>query len=391
MLPTVAPDPPLNHLSRQVGTCRSRRYYRPRGELARPSSAPPIPGRRGGSWRPESTSTAPAWSGAARWLDSLRSALEGPAGELQRRRVSIRLETVLDVAAEDARAADSRTGRHVTTAHATVAALLGCSAKTVQRARALIETLGHARTVVSGRYLTTDERTAARLAHGGDQRRMASERALTVPQPLPNVQLPRRGAVCLDLKSRSGLPKHAPARAREGQTRPGKTKTRQQRQIRPLAVQLLAAGLAQRLPWLARGHVGTLCDALTALGVDRSGWTAQDVIDQLDGHNAAAGLYQPPVNAQRNPLGLFMVQAQRALAGVEPPVLRRRREAEARAAQRAADAAAAVLERDRMTAQAADQGAQARISAAQAAIRATLTARRHTVMPSLQPRGDLIK
>lgn len=46
-------------------------------------------------------------------------------------------------------------------------ALLGCSDKTVQRARLLMEGLGYATTVVAGRYLTTEERVAARLARRG--------------------------------------------------------------------------------------------------------------------------------------------------------------------------------------------------------------------------------
>lgn len=366
MLPTVAPRSRSATPHTFSSACRTRPYYRPRGLVTGAGTTAPIPGRRGGSWRPPARTAVPAWSGATAWLHGLQAMLASPAGEVHRRRLSVRLETALDVAAEDARAADSRTGRHVATSHATVAALLGCSTKTVQRARLLVEAVGYATTVTEGRYLTTTERAAARLVHGGDQRRMASERALTVPRPSSDVHLPRRGAVSALPKSRSGLPKRAQARARVA-TRP--KKTHQLTPVRPLAVQQLAADLARRLPWLARSHIGTLCDALTTLGLDATGWTAADIIEYLDADNAEAGRYQPNPDSQRNPIGLFFLQAQRALAGVEPPVARRRAAAQARAARRAADAAAAQAERDRLAEIAANPQAQARIRTAQESMR----------------------
>lgn len=141
-------------------------------------------------------------------------------------------------------------------------------------------------------------------------------------------------------------------------------------------MQRLAAQLAERLPWLARGHIGTLCDALVGLGLDANGWTAQDLIDRLDAANVAAGRYQPAPGAQRNPIGLFIIQARRVVAGVEPPVVRRRQQAAARAAEHAAQAAAQAAERDRLASLAADPAAQARIAAAKRQIRATLAAQR---------------
>lgn len=370
MLPTVAPDTRSATPDPPLSACRTRRYYRPAHGTSRPAVTAPVPARRGGSWRPSSTTPPPAiWSGAANWLSSLQAVLTTPAGEAVRRRWRVRPETLLDVAAEDARAADSRTGRHVTTAHETVAALLGCSVATVRRARQLMEALGHAQTVVCGRYLTAEERAVARAVHGGHQRRMASERALTVPRDQQNEHLPRRGEVPACPQLRSGLPKRAQAHPWDGSQKRRRTKTHQSR---PLTVQQLAADLARRLPWLARGHIGTLCDALVALGLDSDGWTARDVIDHLDADNVATGRYQLAPTTQRNPVGLFIVQVQRALAGAEPPVPRRRREAEARAAQRAADAEAAAAERARLAAQDADPEAQARIATAKASIRAML-------------------
>lgn len=367
MLPTVAPDPPTPSPLRRVASCRPRPYYRPTSG-PRTTQRPPIPGRRGGSWRPTSPPTAqPGWPGATGWLAGLTAMLQTLEGDTRRRQLAIRLETVLDVAAEDARAADSRTGRHVTTAHATVAAILGCSTKTVQRARLLLEGLGYATTVTPGRYLTTAERAAARLVHGGDQRRMASERTLTVPRSSTNVHLPRRGASSPTSLVRDGLPSSGIA-ARHRRRQPQK---RVKKDRPSLAVQKLGAGLARDVPWLARGHIGHLCHGLEALNLDNIGWTARDVLTLLDTHRRNHGWAGIDPAHQRNPVALFIAQLRPALAGVtETPNDRRRREQAARTAQ----AAAAAVARDQLEAQLADPAAQQRTRQAQAEARAALQA-----------------
>ena len=80
-----------------------------------------------------------------------------------------------------------------------------------------------------------------------------------------------------------------------------------------MAVQRLAGRLAQRLPWLARGHIGALCHTLSTLGLDDTGWTAQDVLDLLDRRNAEHGLYSVPSSSQRDPLALLAHQLRAAL------------------------------------------------------------------------------
>ena len=70
-------------------------------------------------------------------------------------------------------------------------------------------------------------------------------------------------------------------------------------------MQRLAAGLAARLQWLARGHIGSLCRTLTVLGLDDTGWSAHDVIDMLDRRNVQLGLYSLTGGSQRDPLALF--------------------------------------------------------------------------------------
>ncbi len=393
MLPTIAPPRPESTGSSPRSAAlvdvdelpaaanRTRRYYRPstgprdvRSALARSC--------RGRAWRPVNGPTLPAsvpvWSSAGHWLETLAAALQTREGEELRAAARVRADTLIDVAAADARAADSRTGRGVTTAHETVAKALGCSAKTVQRARSLLEALGFARTVVLGRYLTADERADARAHHGGDQRRMASERALLVPRSLSNVHLPRGGCVISDVRSRTEVPKRADARSGAATRQPGTKGSSPSCPSRPpIAIQRLAAGLAQRLPWLARGHIGSLCRTLAALGLDDTGWSAHDVIEMLDHRNLTLGLYSLPATTQRDPLALFAHQVRAALDDVEePPRLRRGREAAARAAERARWRAERETEHARLAAERDDPEIQARIAQTKRQLRDQIEAAR---------------
>ncbi len=334
MLSTLAPPTPLQKPSTSTSTTCRRRYYRSPGG-PRNSSPPPVLGRYNRCWRPpappqEAAAVRP-WNGRTAWLRHLEATLRSPAGEEIRRaaggRVSI--ETTLDVAHADAAAADSRTGHHVATAHATVARLLGCSPKTVQRARMLIEQLGFSATVTPGRYLTSQERAAAHQTHGGDQRRMASERALTTPPSDQNVHLPSGCSVGSSLTSRSDSPSGA-------LTRPTRKKRSNETPRRPsLAVQRLAAGLVQRMPWLGRQHIGHLCQVLERHHVDDQGWTVADILNHIDAYDAQHGLRAVSVGSQRNPVGLFAAQLARVVAAVQsPPIEQRRREQDARAQAR---------------------------------------------------------
>lgn len=337
MLSTLAPPARLQKPSDPTSSASPpRRYYRSVGGPRTPTP-PPVTGRYARSWRPRATPPAGVsrhrWSGRTSWLNQLEATLRSPAGEQIRRSATrlISVETTLDVAHADAAAADSRTGEHVATAHATVARLLGCSEKTVQTARLLIERLGFAVTVTVGRYLTTAERAAAHAAHGGDQRRMASERVLVTPLSSKNVHLPSGCSVGTPVQSRSNSPRHALTRA-------SRTKRRNKEGARPsLAVQRLAAALVQRMPWLGRQHIGHLCRILARHNVDDQGWTAIDLLSHIDAYNATHGHHGIAIDVQRNPLGLFAAQLARAVAEVVlPPIVRRQREQEIRAAERRA-------------------------------------------------------
>ena len=256
------------------------------------------------SWTPPlvagSYSRLPAWSDRSRWLAQVAAVITTDEGELARASAHVAVDTLLRVAAADAAAADQRTGRNVATAHDTVAAALGMSAKTVQRARTLLERLGLAVTVWAGRYLTVAERVAARRRHGQVQLRAASTRALISPKkavaltPVENVQLPRRG-------HHTPTPHHS----KNSSTRVTARRKPASMPPIPVGVQKLAAQLAQRMPWLARDrHIGALAKLLHRhrLDVD-AGWNAERLLHVLEQHNRATGQSVPDPARQHNPLG----------------------------------------------------------------------------------------
>jgi hypothetical protein len=208
--------------------------------------------------------------------------------------------------------------------------------------------------VAPGRYLTTAERKAARLAHGGRQYRAASLRALTVPKPQPveNVHLPspREG------KSLTLALKRSPRRANApGATAPRTihgTKPRNDLKPRPLEDQRLAGELACRLPWLTRGrHVGVVAQFLARLDVSGSDWTAQGLLDAVSRFCATTGARMVTPGTHRDPVAYlaWLIKSARA-AGAEPNRRRQLRDAAERRVERARQAEAARLEAERVAA-----------------------------------------
>ena len=121
-------------------TALARPVVTPRSGVSRSASATDAeivaPAReRSGSWSlpaPEGAyGPLPVWTTASAWFDAVLDALASGEGEAARRRAKVAAGTLMRVAYADAASADRATGRGVTTAHETVAAQLGMSAKTV--------------------------------------------------------------------------------------------------------------------------------------------------------------------------------------------------------------------------------------------------------------------
>lgn len=340
---------------------------------------------RRGSWSLPAPTGAyaelPAWWSAEAWFDAVMDVLRTPVGEELRKAARVAPDTLLRVAYADRSSADRTTGRGVTTAHETVAAQLGMSWKTVQRARHLLEAMGLAVTVAEGRYLTTGEREQARRAHGRTQVRAASTRALVMPaavmqgrapknpQAVENVHLPVSPSgeqVSHVLKS---SPTRALPRARKGAAsrRPASTRSKAPAPGAPraIAVQQLAARLQHRMPWLVRGvHIGRLCSLIERLQLVEHGWTVQQLVDRIDQSVRASGVQVADPGDQRDPLAYLAWLLRNAVPADElAPFERVGRERRERMAEA-------------LSARAADAARRAQIEAESDAIEATIAAMR---------------
>jgi len=226
-----------------------------------------------------------------------------PAGDAHRRRVSIKLETFMRFVEAEASMANRHDGRGITTSHETLARMVGMSKITARRARALMEALECLVTVRTGRYLFHLERLEATALHGGRQLRVASVRALHVPQAVesvPNEHL----ATASRFNPSTHLFKSPPRRGKPHSEPAPRAQQRQKRakfvpgayQPRSLPLQRLAARLVNRLPWLPN-ELSTL---RVQRIVHRSGFDADrySYADLLYIWQAVdAGLDQTPKNA----------------------------------------------------------------------------------------------
>lgn len=311
----------------------------------------------------------PCWRSRDAWLLAVSLASHSPrAAKIMARRVSRR--ALMAVARADAAAADHATGRWVATANATVARRIGLCERTVQYARATLVHLGLCRIVATGRYLTTTERRTAASTHGGRQVRAASTRVLTMSCAIV-CALPRRGH---HYKKVQFLDGHQRTRTRV--RRPATPEKK------PLWLQKLAAHLDQHLPWLVRNHhIGRLCHALTALGINEH-WQPADLdalLDAMNRRNRRLGLDMPCATNQHSPLGLFIHQARDTLTHDNPHERRLTREhhrAQLIDDQLHRRAEAATL-KARLAAEHADLGYQARRRERREILRAALRTGHH--------------
>lgn len=275
-----------------------------------------------------------AWRSSASWLATVYRQLTSRRGLSALKRARITRDTVLLVARADARSADFRTGRGVSTSHATVAARLGMSKRTVGTARRLLESLGLAVTVALGRHLSPAERSQAHAAHGGYQQAAASVRALTVPAGIPvpveNFHLPRSGYVLEESHLSENSPTRARGRARAAsRQKPSKKKGNQpHRPPRPVEIQRFAWDIARHFglttPELAtpardprdlaqpaggtlhgHRHIGHLCRLLEQHRVTPERYTLDTLRREIDDMLRERRITPPPNDAKRDRIAHF--------------------------------------------------------------------------------------
>lgn len=319
------------------------RPTRGRGDAPFPTSEAYTPNRRtGSSMAPEPAEGAeagvPCWWSRAQWIAAVAADLDTATGRAALRQHHTSAAAVRAVAATDAQAADTATGRNVRTSHATVAKRTGRSLDTVRRARRVLRDLGWSVEVVRGRYMTLSERIRASLHKNSRQIRFASTRCLTIPARVRAVHPYPYGVKFSSSKTSSVVPS---SRLRAAGTRQTAAEKQPLTRRNPsVGVQRIAARLVQRMPWLdrAQGHLMGLSRGLAACGVTEE-WTTQDLMNAVERDHQGLGLLSLPPDSQKNPRALLLHQIKRAITGKEPPARARRAAETARREARAAEIA----------------------------------------------------
>lgn len=228
----------------------------------------------------ETSAELPMWTSRDGWLTELAAWLATDEGLAECARLHIRPDRVLRACAELAGHADHATGRNCAVTNATVAAGAGCSERTVTNARVVLSASGFGIEIQRG--------TGSKATPGYGRRPSVwhlisrstpVSKAVVVP---PVCELPpsRRDRRSSNERFRSP---NARERARGTESAPpGKSPTRRRRSApRPLAVQRLADelvgnayGRAPLCHGLDRGHIGAICEAIMAAGIDPAIWSA---------------------------------------------------------------------------------------------------------------------
>lgn len=244
----------------------------------------------------------PCWRTREAWLTDLRDWAQSRALPTlcTAERVSITATTLLAIAEVMAEHADHATGRHVAITRATIAERLGCHKNTVSNAWAVLRAAGWAIEARRGHGSPTTPSLGCRASvyHLVPRRPTASAPAATQPaelrgiepltspddinghpKPVENCDLPPSGGVYFLPPVGSNSPSAHPREKTSAQ--PSKSR-RCRAEPRPLALQQLAAHLANRCHGLRSGHIGAICDAIAAAGIDPAVWSAADIKQALE-------------------------------------------------------------------------------------------------------------
>ena len=240
------------------------------------------------------------WTSRESWLDGLRAWAQSPAlGELcAEQRVSMTAATLLAIAAVMAGHADHATGRHVAVTRATIADTVGCDVRTVTAAWRVLRVSRWAVEAQRGHGSPTTPSVGRRpsvyhLVPRRDPKPAAS-------RPVHDFHLPPSGGDCSSTPVGSNSPSvRARAHATDSREQKPDLPRRWRTSPRPLAIQRLAAQLVARTHGLGRGHIGAICDALTAAGIDPA--TRIDQTPAPATHTDAAHTRPHPDTAARIP------------------------------------------------------------------------------------------
>ncbi len=229
--------------------------------------------------------SVPRWISRRQWLEDVSSWAYCEGAQLLCRRVAP--TTFLAVAAILAEFSDSADGRHCAVTNRVAGHQANCSERTVSTVRSILSAAGFAVLAKQG------------SGGGGRPNRVAVWHLVSRREPVDNnsvCHLPpsRRDRGLSNLRTSSPTP---PARrgAMSNSLRrpPGRRGRRWRTGPRPLALQRLAADLVARTHGLGHGHIGVICDALTAAGIDPASTSAAEICRQLYSDMRATGLVWP--------------------------------------------------------------------------------------------------
>ncbi|MFD6356697.1 hypothetical protein [Nocardia tengchongensis] len=306
--------------------------------------APLNAGQCGKSWSlpvdKDREAQLPTWRGPKHWLAMLKAALSTDEGQAVVRRHHTSADTVLEISAVNAAAANRATGRRMTLAKNTIGARAKFSKTSVERTRRVQRDLGFAEEMARGRVLRGVEFHAAQAHHGGAQSKAASVWHLILPAGAAAIVEAVRGPRCasasmgpchrvVGLLTRSGkpgpqppAPANTPVNRRDalsqtnhvlghsyvGNNSPTHAHTRAEtkprhkkpeRLPRSGALQRVTAEFLAHCHGLDRGagrngwHIGSVCDVIAAAGIDLARYSGRDLAIMIDRDSAARGWTWP--------------------------------------------------------------------------------------------------
>lgn len=248
-------------------------------------------GRRQWVERAGATSaTTPMWTSRSAWLDALRLwANHVAVRELcVQLGCSINAATLVGIAAAMADYADHATGRYMAATRATLAAEIGCSPRTITTAWRVLQAAHWIVLAAPGRgnAQTPSRRRRPAIWHLTPRRRVVDDFHLPARNNFP----------CVSPVGNYSPSAHARSdrNSRRAKPRCGSRCSRPP-QPRPLGLQRLAAQLAVRTHGIDRRgrHIGGVCDAIVASGIDVEAWTAAALKAALEADMRATGWTWP--------------------------------------------------------------------------------------------------
>lgn len=265
---------------------------------------------------------APMWTSRAGWLDGLQRWAHSPAlSQLcVAERVSITAATLLSIAAVMAEHADHATGRHVAVTRATIASRVGCDVRTVTAAWRVLR---------ASRWAIEAQRGHGSPGTPSIGRRPSVYHLVPRREPRPatrptvhDFHLPPSGGVSSSSPVGSYSPSTRYARAKDPSPQQNRKSRRWRAEPRPLTVQRLADELVGNeygrraiCENLHHVHLGVICDALTAAGIDPAVWSAPAIKAALEADMQTRGTTWP--DHINNP-GAFLSSRLRRLSWSPP-------------------------------------------------------------------------